>query len=145
MAQKNAILFTPITTHHTYYITSTVTSTQLQLTSTPLNIALDLMMWVNINWRDYAYRHIAGLLNLVLNSPSIMHIATTGKRIKNAVQVSSFVRAHCRSSFHWCFFNRCVSAPLAYTSCVLDLIRVSRLLIWISKRISLFWLWCSEG
>ena len=45
------------------------------------------MIWVNENYRSYAYRHTLGLLNLVLNSPSIMHMATTSKRFKDAVTV----------------------------------------------------------
>lgn len=47
----------------------------------------DLMVWVHENWRKYAYRHILGLINMVLNSPSIMHMANTSKRFKEAVQV----------------------------------------------------------
>ena len=45
-------------------------------------------MWVNENWRTFAYRHIIGLINLVLNSPSIMHMASTSKRFKEAVAVT---------------------------------------------------------
>ena len=30
----------------------------------------DLIVWVNENWRKYAYRHIIGLLNMTLAGPS---------------------------------------------------------------------------
>ena len=30
----------------------------------------DLIVWVNKNWRKYAYRHIIGLLNMTLAGPS---------------------------------------------------------------------------
>ena len=53
----------------------------------PTLLYSDLMVWVHENWRKYAYRHILGLINLVLNSPSIMHMANTSKRFKEAVQV----------------------------------------------------------
>ena len=47
----------------------------------------DLMVWVNENYRTYAYRHIYGLISLTLNSSSIMHLTGSTKKFKEAVAV----------------------------------------------------------
>jgi hypothetical protein len=49
----------------------------------------DLIVWVNHNWRSYAYRHIVGLLNMTLaGSAGLTALTMSGvaaKRLKDAI------------------------------------------------------------
>jgi hypothetical protein len=45
----------------------------------------DLMMWISENYKQYSYRHIYGLIRMLLNCPSIMSIAGSSKRYNEAI------------------------------------------------------------
>jgi len=45
----------------------------------------DLMMWISENYKQYSYRHIFGLIRMLLNCPSIMSIAGSSKRYNEAI------------------------------------------------------------